>query len=192
MSEGTGHPLEEAIPIAEDFVKRLGFAKRVEIAGSIRRRRRIVSDIEIVLEPSEILVDMFGAEKKPDVELVQHCCRTWGQPSKCGGKFIQVPDALGTGFTVDVFLVTPPAQFGSILAIRTGPAGLSQHCVTMMRGKGYRHVAGHVETQGGELMPTPSEGHFFSFAGVEFVEPWERDDLWAKISVERRNGDAST
>ena len=49
-----GIPLERAEKIAEAVVKRLSpYCKRIEVAGSIRRRKEWVKDVDICLIPSD-------------------------------------------------------------------------------------------------------------------------------------------
>lgn len=52
MSSGQRIPFELAVPIAQTWVNRLGqYCDHIEIAGSIRRRKESVGDIEIVALP---------------------------------------------------------------------------------------------------------------------------------------------
>ena len=49
--------LNEVLPIAPDLIKNLiPFCKKIEICGSIRRKRELVGDIEILCEPKKITV----------------------------------------------------------------------------------------------------------------------------------------
>ena len=104
-----------------------------------------------------------------------HSMGTW---VKGRTRQLVITDLLGQkGLKLEVFVAHPPAQWGSLLAIRTGPADLSRICVTAMRQRGYVHNQGHVsKLAGGELVPTPAEKDFFELAGIEMLSPSRRDE----------------
>lgn len=165
------------LQVPKDSVELKPLKGKRALAGSVRRRRPKVSDIEIVLEPRMVEVHLFGATA-PDVGAIRRELEMLGVWAKGGERYMQITDLLGrAGAKLDAFLVHPPAQWGSILAIRTGPAPLGQHCVTEMRGRGYHHVAGRVvKLSTGETVPTPDEEEFFELAGVPCVAPELRDE----------------
>ncbi|HEU0299371.1 MAG TPA: hypothetical protein VFR37_07955 [Longimicrobium sp.] len=171
MSAGERIPLAQAKEIAAQCMGDLGpVVKRALVAGSIRREREMVGDVEIVAEPLDVS-DLLG-NGEPDVESVRRVAHRWGTPVKNGSKFIQVrrPD----GVHVDLWLVTPPAEWWCIVAIRTGPAELGRHVVTRMQTRGYKHDGGHV-LRAGQRVPVPDEDAFFSFAGLPCLPPNQRD-----------------
>lgn len=170
MSSGRKIPWPIAAELAQRFCQDLlPVAKRVKTAGSVRRRKPEVGDIEIVVEPVVREVGLFN-ENLPDVDLIRSVADRWGTIKKGGLKMIQVE--IPEGICVDLFVVTPPAQWGSILAIRTGPVELGKHAVTCMRERGFRHVEGHVvEEASGQLIPTPREEDFFAVAGLPCLAP---------------------
>ena len=52
---------------------------------------------------------------------------------------MQITDLEGReGFKLEVYLVHPPAQWGTLLAIRTGPWELGRHAVTLILAGGWR------------------------------------------------------
>jgi DNA polymerase/3'-5' exonuclease PolX len=173
MSAGTKLPWATAAAIAAQLVHELRpVAARVKTVGSVRRRRSEVGDIEILIEPRTMTVGLFG-EEGPDLDSIRDVASRWGRLTKNGPRAIQVeiPD----GIHVDLFLCHPPAQWGSLLAIRTGPATLSTWAVTLMRERGLRHVGGHVEDDCGNLVATPQEEDFFAAAGLPCLPPRLRD-----------------
>lgn len=143
------------------------------LAGSIRRRKPYVKDIEIVAMPSEIHDDLFGVARFSTSE-IQEIAANWGRVTKNGARYIQVRDVLGCGVTLDLFLVRPPAEWGTILAIRTGPAAYSQEAVTKIRGRLWKCEAGGVYNDKNLRVPTPTEEDFFQAARMPFLPPWER------------------
>lgn len=177
MSDGLRIPFEQALSIARQLAADLApHVVRVKAAGSLRRRRPEVGDIELVVEPKLVAGDLFGAPA-PDVQAVKDVAARWGTIAKGGDKYFQVEDLVGLeGLKCDVFLVTPPASWGSILAIRTGPAELGKWAVTRMISRGYRHVDGHVvRVSTGETVPTETEEQFFEYAGLPCLKPALRD-----------------
>lgn len=195
MSAGTRRPWAEAAAIARPLAEQLiplCEPGRVKLAGSLRRKRSEVGDIEIVAHPRMITPPaaaqegLFSPEPVaeplvPDLDGVRAVVRDWGTLLKCGDRFIQA--VLDDKTVVDVFLVHPPAQWGSILAIRTGPAELGELAVTRMRDAGLRHVSGHVEDSTGRVIPTPDEETFFRLAGLPCLPPEERDTTAARRPV---------
>lgn len=168
MSAGTKVPWAEAAELAKQLVDELAEAVvRVKTVGSVRRRREMVGDIELLVEP-RVSGDLFGGEG-PDLDAVRHVARGWGRLLKNGDRFLQVRRWDGTN--IDLFLCHPPAQWGSLLAIRTGPVELSRHAVTCMLGRGFRHERGFVMGQDKQVVPTPEEEDFFRLAGLPCLPP---------------------
>lgn len=124
-------PLKEAKHLARRLVSDLWqYCDRIEVAGSIRRGKPEIGDIEIVAIPKYAETDLFGGLTG------NHALDTlvWsniGELTKGGHKYKQI--ALFEGINLDLFIVTPPAQFGVIYLIRTGPAA-------------YSHKMGHLYT----------------------------------------------
>jgi DNA polymerase/3'-5' exonuclease PolX len=192
MSTGRKVPLSEARGISQKIIRALEpFTNRLEVAGSIRRRRTWVRDIEIVAEPEKRVGDLFGTLES-DVDGIRQTLKGLGTWEKGGDRFMQVRNVLGSGLTLDLFLVIPPAQWGSILAIRTGPAALGRECVTRMKRQALKHEGGRVVDLGsGHTLPTPTEREFFELAGVPFMEPQYRDTQAQRLEMEGgRHGQA--
>jgi DNA polymerase (family 10) len=153
---------------------------RFEIAGSIRRRKAQVGDIEVVAIPNTQEADDLFADSAPDVRsphFVAACFahRVMGQIVKGdpqAGRYIQT--RLPCGAQLDLFLATP-ANWGLILAIRTGSADFSHQ--VLARGwvrRGYHSQEGILVAADGSLVPTPEERDLFRVAGVPWVDPERR------------------
>lgn len=186
MSDGRRIPFDEAFTLAKKVAAELRpVVVRSKAVGSLRRRKPHVSDIEFVVEPKMVPSDLFG-NKTPRVEPVRKVLQEIGTWIKGGERYMAVTDLYGAdGVRLDVFLVSPPAQWGSQVAIRTGPADLGKHCMVKLKENGMRHTDGHVEKVGGELVPTPDEKDFFRLAGVKYVPPARRDSLaWDVVTGE--------
>lgn len=184
----------QAYEIAEDLVRLMKpWAERVEIAGSIRRQKTDVKDIELVAIPKweegGVIVDMFQGEREK-VNMLYEYLRSqpriqWIKPGvpevipwpiKPDGKYWR--GLVDGKIKLDLFLTTPE-QFGLIFLIRTGPADFS-HRFVMKKYQGgslpndYRVEDGHLKKLTGEIIPTPDEETVFRLAGMKFVPPEER------------------
>lgn len=184
MSTGTRLSYGHALHVAERVVERLAEGcSRIEIAGSIRRRRPDVGDVEIVAVPRLVdgarpslfdppsrvsALDPVLAGLIADGRLAPHPERpAYGQ--KYRRLWIPTP-----GIQLDLFLVSPPAEWGPILTIRTGPAAYSERLVKALHPKGLRCHEGRVLNMRGETVPCPEERDFFAACGVPWTEPENR------------------
>lgn len=109
--------LAAAQSIAERLLEEMTpYCERISIAGSVRRRRPEVGDIEIVAIPKPYETGMFASgiatvlDRWPVVRGQLPCRYT--------------QRILPEGIALD-FFVAEPANWGLILAIRTGPAKFS-------------------------------------------------------------------
>lgn len=144
MSTGSRLPWDEAYRLAGEVSRELvPHVVRVKAAGSLRRKRPEVGDLEFVAEPRMVTADLFGAVVA-DVNPIRKALEELGTWVKGAERMMQITDVLGRrGLNCEVNLVHPPAQWGSILAIRTGPYDLGRYAVTAMQKRGYRHERGH-------------------------------------------------
>jgi DNA polymerase/3'-5' exonuclease PolX len=188
MSTGTRVLLADA----EDVAATLAFAlypacERIQVAGSIRRQRADVGDIELVVVPLiETEPDgMFGERpinrltERLDMLTAAGVLAPHPIDPKRGERYSKLLDA-ASGLQVDVFSASADT-FGLILLIRTGPAAYSQRFVTDLRRRAL-HVAGGQLHRGSlgcgayecEVVPTPEETDVYAAAGWPFVEPETR------------------
>jgi DNA polymerase/3'-5' exonuclease PolX len=213
MSATTGGriPLAEAETLAREVVELLRPAcAKIEIAGSIRRRRPDVGDLEIVAVPCiDQQFDLFGEpaseiNRLDELLLIPELRARWCNRLDKNGRtaygsrykrlFWCEPDCGWIDdepidqepvIALDLFSVLPPAQFGAIFAIRTGPSGYSQQLVTK-RGSLSRegrpglmppHLyfdGGALRNLGGRVIATPTEEALYEALGLDWVAPEER------------------
>lgn len=193
MSAGVDVALPDARHAAERLVELLGDScERIEIAGSIRRRKPVVHDIEIVAIPKWADRDVPGlliadSERvnlleERIVELLASIIPLEArrvENHRSDGS-IDVQEKLGqafkalvyTGVPVDLF-ITDAERWGCIFALRTGPHDwnirLVQDCKRVMRS-----VVGGRVLAVGKPVPTPEEADFFRELGQPWIDPWER------------------
>lgn len=173
--------LVEAWTIASELMSELApYCDRIAIAGSIRRKKPEVKDIELVAIPT-LPTNLFG--NVVDVGRTALDCKLddLGFPrTRDGQRYKQLMHP--AGIKVDLFLVRPPAQWGVIHMIRTGPAEFSQWIVTRRRLGGalpdYMRVRNGGVYIGETLNPTPREEDFFFLLGIPLTEPENRLPLW--------------
>lgn len=185
MSDKTRYPRTEALALARELQTMLApFVDRLEIAGSLRRGRAEVGDIEILYIPrfEDRQADMFTTEPMD----VAH--------EKLGrllanGTFSKRPGANGTfawglknklalhrdGIPVDFFATTPENWWVS-LVIRTGgkETNLKLTNGAMAKGMHLNAYGSGFTLQNKQVVPARSEREVFDLAGVPWQEPEER------------------
>jgi DNA polymerase/3'-5' exonuclease PolX len=147
---------------------------RCEIAGSIRRRRPKVGDIEIVCIPrlAPARLDLFNSELQPVrgfVDLVNTWPAVKGSPL---GKYTQ--RILPEGIKLDLFIACPE-NWGLILATRTGSADYSHRVLAAGWVRAGYHSHGGFLILGMHKIPVREERQLFEAAGVPWVEPEDRE-----------------
>lgn len=205
MSSGPRFALYEARRQVAPILDALRPAcERLEIAGSVRRRRPTVGDVEVVIVPVQEVQayqqrGLFGDEPGgPKVNAA------WAVVDALveDGRLVQVKGGdryrqlrLPSGLGLDLFAVLPPAEFGVIFTIRTGPAEFSATLMKSLQRMGRRCEDGRVlgvpsycngtaeRCDCGvppcglrERVPCPEEVDFFRAAGFAWIEPEQRGE----------------
>lgn len=177
MSEHPPQPYATMMRTAECLVERLAPAcHRIEIAGSLRRKKPYCSDIEIVARPKPIL-NLFG-EPSERTELTELDALLDSFPltfTKRGRKMQQFWfDGTTMPFYVDLFL--PDADtWGVVYLMRTGSPAFSKKMVTRQSWGGYKPDIYEVEHarvwRDGVAQSTPEEESIFDLWGMEWMAP---------------------
>jgi DNA polymerase/3'-5' exonuclease PolX len=159
----------EAFQVAEKYKLKLApYCNRIEIAGSIRRKRKEVGDIEIVCIRKEKLLFEPGIETILD------------QLPKVRGDAIIGKQAIREtpeGINLDCYFATKN-NWGFIFAIRTGSAEFSHNTLAKAWvrngyfGNGGMLYHAHRPIDG----PTdiPEEKDLFKICGLQYIEPEKR------------------
>ncbi len=152
MSSGTGKPHTVMLALAREVADLIGWAcERVAIAGSLRRMKPVVKDIELVVAPvyrpvwngafneldawCETLLKRGTVQKRLNSR--GHAI-AWGQAWKTAQMQGDDPPPPGNRYKamlykdvpVDLFIVLRDRQFAPTLLIRTGPNEANQALVT--------------------------------------------------------------
>lgn len=182
MSEKQRFPLETALPIAEELCSMLAPAcMRIEIAGSIRRRRSDVGDIELLCVPKQTIDSVFGTDDLDRV-ISSHIAvglldyRTDVRGRRTYGPMNKLLRHVPSGIPLDVFSTTAE-NFGMSWVVRTGPAEWNKRMMQRFRDIGFRaHAYGGVHNRQGVELDCPDEATVFRLMNLPYVEPWDRTD----------------
>jgi len=179
--------LKKAKSIGKKFIKRLApYCERIEIAGSVRRGKPEVKDIEIVAQPTGKIIDrgIFGEDKTYAIYDRLGSMRDHHRYRfvKSGNRYYKIEIIKQDGSVlalIDLFLVMPPAQWGVIYSIRTGPAAFSKWLVSV-RKPFYSFKDGQLIHHINGVLSTPEEKDVFNFLNIKYLTPHQRENekLW--------------
>lgn len=202
--DGRRVPLFDGMDAASDVVNLIaGECRRSVVAGSIRRGKPTVGDVELVVVPT-LQPSLFGGGDT-DVLYGRLCELTKAgdeiralDAGKPGARYRKLQH-VRSGLQVDLFIVRPPASFGLLLMIRTGSAEFSHAMLGRANGLGMSSIEGALHRQGppctehitttkkcrhcagrgwlpGERVDTPEEADVFAVLGLAFIDPQDRHD----------------
>lgn len=191
MSEGKRVPWESGAKIAADLeALLLPACERIAVAGSIRRGRPDIGDIDLVCEPKieRQPAGLFGDQFDERDLLHDLCCRlanegiierrydkngrpAWGSNLK---------RATYRGLNVDLQMVTDRTTWGAWLLIRTGPASFNKAIVTPrfqggLLPSGFAWKDGFKLYRPGGRVETPTEESVFEALELPYLAPPDRD-----------------
>jgi len=152
--------LERAQKMATEIIVRLSpYCSRIELAGSIRRRKPFVNDIDLVLIPN----DLWNLHAE---------LRKLGQVKMAGKKIMRV--MIGNT-QVDIY-IAEEATWATLLLIRTGSAENNIRLATLAKKKGWRLAASGdgLFNENGERIAGDTEESIYAALGLRYQEPWER------------------
>ena len=160
-------PRDEMEPLAaalRDAVRELPGAERVELAGSYRRRRPTIGDLDILVATTEPVDVLTRFSALPQVERV-----LLRGDTKCSIE-------AGDGFQVDCRAV-PPGSFGAAWQYFTGSQG---HNVRL-RGRALRrgltlNEYGLFTVGSGERVAGETEEEIYAALGLRWIPPERRED----------------
>ena len=157
--------ISEALPAAEEiaaYLAKLPGVTAVAVAGSIRRRRETVGDVDIVAGGDEQAPVMQAVTAMPSVLSV-----IAQGPTKTSV-------TLRNGLNVDVRLVTP-AQYPSALHHFTGSKEHNVALRGLAREMGLKISEYGVERSDGSIVLVEDEAALYRLLGLEFIEPELRE-----------------
>lgn len=190
-------PRSQAIPVAREIVQEIGAycltpagedKPRLIVAGSLRRKKMEVGDIELVYVPVMVegrKTDLFASPtlaSAVDVRLDYLLERgvlakrlnargseTWGEKNKLAVH-------IATGIPIDFFATTVSCWW-NYLVCRTGPSASNIRIAEEAKKLGFTwrpYQGGFEDESKGIIYLTRSEREVFEFVGLRWCEPWER------------------
>lgn len=176
-------PHREAIGIARAvFDALLEGCEVLDITGQLRRGEPVIDRIELVAMP-KVTERVFGEDIDGLSEAIDEHVRRGLLHWPEGGRVVpedmleDVEYVLQTkdGFPVTVWAVRAPAQYGTVLAITTGPDAMVKRLDEGARSRGYRLEAGRlIDEATNATLTTPHERGFFNACAVPFLNPGQR------------------
>ena len=169
--------LKRAMAIGESVMNALApHCEQIEIAGSIRRQRAEVGDLDLVILPKPGKLDIIKAR------CAQRCARVTDGGQNCIYR-MQLPDL--TQFQIDLFFARPanrdllqyvPSTFGTLLLCRTGS---KEHNIWLVEhakrlGLTWNPYRGVIDAEG-YVLASESEEEIFKALALEFVPPEKRE-----------------
>ncbi len=152
--------LDEAKAIAAEVIERLAFScLRIEVAGSVRRQKPFVRDIDIVLIPTDLWNVSYGIKGLG--------------PAVVSGDKLKRVNFKGT--QVDLYFATAET-WATLLLIRTGSKENNIRLCTLAKKRGW-HLAANGDglfNEHGQRVAGDSEESIYKALGVPWQEPWER------------------
>ncbi len=187
--------LDEAQVLALSVCKVLEpYCWRVEVAGSIRRGKAEVGDIDIVAAPRivDLPSGLFGigiVKVDPSTvwkNLLPKVLVKLGLKVEASGQELLRCFFSDNGFQVDVYRARPET-WGVILLVRTGSKEHNVKLCTLARSKGLmlsasqgvqRHWVDSDHKPRAEVIASRSEEDIFAALGLAYVEPKDREVPW--------------
>lgn len=157
----------EAKRIADDLIEQLKpHCYRCEIAGSIRRKRPEVKDIEIVAIPKPFETGLFES----GIALVVNQWNKVKGEMDMSCKYTQ--RMLPQDIVLDLFFCKAD-NWGNTFAVRTGSADYSKKIAARWVELGY-HSQDNYLHRNGDKMPLYEELELFQLLKMPFLKPEER------------------
>lgn len=163
--------LKHASEIAEDLLVQLApHCTRIQIAGSIRRKKPQVGDIEILSIPKTQQTGLFDDVQSTCYEvckIINSFEKIKGDPTARYAQRVHP-----SGICIDFFLVNE-LNWGYQLAIRTGSAEFSFRLACRWTQLGYHGHNGFLHKDG-KVIPVREEIDLFNLLQLDWVEPEDR------------------
>lgn len=170
LGETKKYPYAEANKIALEVLEQLRpHCIRIEIAGSLRRKKPMVKDIDIVLIPKPY---QTGSLEDGIASVVNRWQKVKGEMQF--GKTKATQRILPSGINLDIYFADE-SNWGSIFGIRTGSANFSRYVLASgWVKKGFKSEGGHL-FKDGVKHEIKEEADLFRIIGIPYVEPEQRN-----------------
>ncbi|MDY6916856.1 MAG: hypothetical protein SVP26_02760 [Chloroflexota bacterium] len=167
--------LEEAIRVYRELEAELApVCERISVAGSVRRRRPEVKDVEILVIPKDSPIDLLTAKLYDMVAAGILRLRKDRRGRTSFGPQNKLLVHVASGIGVDIF-TTDAARWAVALVVRTGSKETNISIARAAKDRGMRFLAygDGFDTDGGHIV-CYSEEQVFRAVGLPYRQPWER------------------
>jgi DNA polymerase (family 10) len=157
--------LGDALPVAESIINKLlksGLVERAVVAGSARRMRETVGDIDILAlsDKSTSVMDLFAGISEVSGVIVKGPTKT--------------TVSLKIGLNCDLRVISPDS-FGAALQYFTGSKDHNVQVRTISVRKGYKLNEYGLFDRKGKLIPTKDEEAIYEKLGMQYMPPEMRE-----------------
>jgi len=167
MEKEKKYPYAEAYKVALETLEQLKpHCERIEIAGSIRRKKVEVGDIELVITPKPYSTGLFESG-------IATIVNKWEKvKGELPCRYTQ--RVLPSGIKLDLFFAEKE-NWGLVYALRTGSADYSHKVLAngWVR-QGFKSEGGYL-FRDGERYEVKEEKDLFKLIGVRYIEPENRN-----------------
>lgn len=179
--------LDFARRCADRLLERMGsVCVRVEVAGSIRRRRPVVGDIDLVAVPimsrSRDLFGTLGPEVNKSAEAIRNWCTEGCWTLAKDGPSYMV--WIAKGIQVDLWWATEET-FGTLLLCRTGSAQHNIWLCERAKAAGGKWNPHHGLYLPGRSVLAKTETEIYQALGLPFLDPETQRDPHAYREFDR-------
>ena len=193
MSTGIKRTYEVMHKLAYELAAELaGSCQRIEVAGSVRRKKEVCGDLELCCiadgdKLNDQLSGWLASGRIRHVEAGPKRTKRWGEKQKSFN--IEIGDG---PVQVDVFIQTVE-RFAYTFLVRTGSSGFSNRIVTNVGVRTHDGLPGMMPIQykfkdcllyhRGNLCEVGDEADIFALFGIAYVEPELRTDNYKPVPV---------
>lgn len=192
MNEKTLYPHWVGVEAAANMIDLLEpVCRRVAVAGSVRRKRPQVHDVDLVIWPEfdVVVIDhqlsLFITEHRPAYRPTKllHLARKlgWGEWTDTWPGIIRIPASEESGLAVEhipieLYVCEPDGgNFEALLQMRTGSAEYNIRLAKRAQELGLRYRAGHGVFDGLNRVDDGTEAGIWKALGWEWVPPERRE-----------------
>lgn len=162
----------EVEPLALKIIEAIEpYCDKAEVAGSIRRRKENVNDIDIVVQPKPHSWIEIIKEIRHRFDAV-----TEKQGAKLATLYVPFVSKQGEGhLQVDLYCASK-RTWGILLLIRTGSAKHNIYLCNLAIRKGYRLAYSQgLLNEKGEVIASKTEREVFQALGLDYIPPQDRE-----------------
>ena len=190
MSDKEKHrwPRADAVAVARELVDAIQpHCERLVVAGSLRRRKRTIGDVEIIymtridvrpagddlFRTEQVRIAEEAIQRLEEAQVLVRRLNTRGNETYGPKNKLMVHVA--SGMPVDLFAATDDV-WHNYLVCRTGGVQNNIRIAQAAQAMGWKwNPYGVGFSRPGDVHQVNSEREVFDFVGLDYVEPWERE-----------------